>query len=143
MPDLLTLTQSLCDHYGQRCGFAICLRLLPDFDSDEGTPSTFEFRYLQMTFDIDLIQKWTAIISTILQVSAGPLDTYKCLLDDIVHILHTGEVQRSDTVWREMLDVLGLAHDIPFWEAQLEKYEQGEEMSLVEDGILQKLPLDK
>jgi hypothetical protein len=105
--------------------------------------STFEFRYLQTTFDVDMIQRWTTIISTVLQVSAGPSDLYKDLLDAIVNILHSGEDQGKQTVWRELLNALGLAHDIPFWEAQLESYERGDEFSLTKGGILQKISEEK
>ncbi|EWG45035.1 hypothetical protein FVEG_05977 [Fusarium verticillioides 7600] len=117
-----------------RCGFALCLRDI-GVGNLEGSPSTVEFRYSQMTFDHELLRNWTEILARIVVIAQGDAEEFKGCVEEIVSI--NGRDDRD--VWKGLMtDVLGLGHRVPQWEEQLKCFERGEYISHLDDELLLK-----
>ncbi|KAF5706309.1 hypothetical protein FMUND_11674 [Fusarium mundagurra] len=117
-----------------RCGFALCLRDLGE-GNIEGSPTTVEFRYSQMTFDHELLRNWTEILARIVVIAQGDAGDFKRCVEEIVSI--NGRDDRD--VWKGLMtDVLGLGHRVPQWEEQLKCFERGEYISHLDDELLLK-----
>jgi hypothetical protein len=118
--DLRTLSRSLRARKITRCGMAICLRKhngdRPSyFDTDfEGTPSTFEFRYSQMTFDHVTLRNWVEVVTRIVSLAQADEGEYKSFTEMIVGVNH----EAGADAWKILLTRFGLGERIPEWEVQ-------------------------
>ncbi|KAF5255199.1 hypothetical protein FANTH_125 [Fusarium anthophilum] len=128
-----------------RCGFALSLRgykicdgetyKINDEDTLEGSPTTVEFRYSQMTFDHELLRNWTEILARIVIIAQADADEFKSCVEEIISI--NGRDDKD--VWKGLMtDVLGLGHRVPQWEEQLKCFERGEYISHLDDEFLLK-----
>lgn len=141
--DLPGIYAAVQDENGSRCALALCLRLksgethaslgsggpwrknpVPTHEY-EGTPSTFEFRHMQMSFNLELLRNWTTIISRIMEVASLEAPEYKTMVLRIIGTLKQAQEQNSPLVWQNLLRTLRLEQQIPFWETQLQGYEAG------------------
>ncbi|KAF5575333.1 hypothetical protein FPCIR_13200 [Fusarium pseudocircinatum] len=117
-----------------RCGFALSLRDRGE-ENLEGSPTTVEFRYSQMTFDHELLRNWTEILARIVVIAQGDAEEFRGCVEKIVAI--NGRDDRD--VWKGLVtDVLGLGHRVPQWEEQLKCFERGEYVSHLDDELLLK-----
>ncbi|KAG7431047.1 hypothetical protein Forpi1262_v007318 [Fusarium oxysporum f. sp. raphani] len=109
-----------------RCGFAMSLRDHNVSVSDrgenlEGSPTTVEFRYSQMTFDHELLRNWTEILARIVVIAQADAEEFKSCVGKIISI--NGRDDKD--VWKGlMMDILGLGHRVPQWEEQLKRFEK-------------------
>ncbi|KAI7770904.1 hypothetical protein LZL87_004691 [Fusarium oxysporum] len=123
-----------------RCGFAMSLRDHNVSVSDrgenlEGSPTTVEFRYSQMTFDHELLRNWTEILARIVVIAQSDAEEFKRCVEKIISI--NGRDDKD--VWKGLMtDVLGLGHRVPQWEEQLKCFERGEYVSHLDDQLLLK-----
>ncbi|KAL4722079.1 hypothetical protein ACLX1H_010849 [Fusarium chlamydosporum] len=126
-----------------RCGLAIALRdqegepvRIPFADDFEGTPSTVEFRYSQMTFDHVLLRNWTEVVARIVALARAEEKEFKTIVEMIIGLNYEADVCGM-SAWKLLLKrVLGLEHRIVDWEAQLEKFERGEYISFLDAELL-------
>ncbi|KAF5542847.1 hypothetical protein FPHYL_11421 [Fusarium phyllophilum] len=117
-----------------RCGFALSLRNRGR-ENLEGSPSTVEFRYSQMTFDHELLRNWTEILARIVVIAQGDAEEFRGCVEGIIGI--NGRDDKD--VWRGLMtDVLGLGHRVPQWEEQLKCFKRGEYVSHLDDERLLK-----
>ncbi|KFA67260.1 hypothetical protein S40285_06713 [Stachybotrys chlorohalonatus IBT 40285] len=120
-----------------KLGFVLCARTAPDTSKLEGSPSTFEFRYPQMNFDMPFIRRWVEIfcrLGTIANLDAVP---YRRMLSVIVAVLNQLSTTRTPP-WELLLRALGLGHQVPGWQDQVRKHHSGINVSHVDrDGVLQ------
>ncbi|KAI1042809.1 hypothetical protein LB505_001151 [Fusarium chuoi] len=120
-----------------RCGFALSLRnpKVSGEEDLEGSPTTVEFRYSQMTFDHELLRNWTEIVARIVVIAQGDAEEFKRCVEEIISI--NGRDDKD--VWKGLMtDVLGLGHRVPQWEEQLKCFERGEYVSHLDDELLLK-----
>ncbi|KFA75932.1 hypothetical protein S40288_05854 [Stachybotrys chartarum IBT 40288] len=120
-----------------KLGFVLCARTAPDSSKLEGSPSTFEFRYPQMNFDMPFIRRWVEIfcrLGTIANLDAVP---YRRMLSAIVAVLNQLNTTRTPS-WELLLRATGLGHQVPGWQDQVRKHQAGINVSHVDrDGVLQ------
>lgn len=141
--DLKTLSRSLRIRKITRCGFAICLRKhngdRPSyFDNDfEGTPSTIEFRYSQMTFDHVTLRNWVEVVARIVSLAQADEGEYKSLAEMIIGVNH----EAGDDAWKVLLQKIGLGERIPDWEAQRAMLAQGVTIAHLDEDLLLKADL--
>lgn len=146
LDSLESLKTQLKDVTSLRCSLALCLRIqnhgqpLIPVDGPDDSASTIEFRYLQMVLDDEMLLCWARVLSAIMQTACLDASAYKAkflqFLDDI---RVAAEHADMDNAWRQLLISLGLGDEIPFWEAQLRKYEAGEEFAGTVNAMLQKI----
>jgi len=138
--DLKTLSRSLRIRKITRCGMAICLRKhngdRPSyFDNDfEGTPSTFEFRYSQMTFDHVTLRNWVEVVTRVVSLAQAEESEYKALAEMIVSVNH----EAGADAWRVLLARFGLGERIPEWEAQKAMFARGVTIAHLDDELILK-----
>ncbi|SPJ82060.1 uncharacterized protein FTOL_09465 [Fusarium torulosum] len=126
-----------------RCAFALCLRYEstqqdPSAGEDwfHGTPSTVEFRYSQMTFDHELLRNWTEVVARIVVLAQADAETFKKTAASIMQLNHEAEGE-GKAAWKSLMrDVLGLEHRVVEWEVQLDRFERGEYISLLDENLL-------
>ncbi|KAG5808310.1 hypothetical protein H9Q74_007093 [Fusarium xylarioides] len=117
-----------------RCGFALSLRHRGK-ENLEGSPTTVEFRYSQMTFDHELLRSWTEILARIVVIAQGDAEEFRGCVEEIIGI--NGRDDKD--VWKGLMtDVLGLGYRVPQWEEQLKCFEKGEYVSHLDDELLLK-----
>ncbi|KAG4288746.1 hypothetical protein FPRO06_03568 [Fusarium proliferatum] len=134
---LADLTLRLKKARVNRCGFALSLRnhKVSGEEDLEGSPTTVEFRYSQMTFDHELLRNWTEILARIVVIAQSDAEEFKRCVEEIISI--NGRDDRD--VWKRLMtDVLGLGHRVPQWEEQLKYFERGEYVSHLDDELLLK-----
>ncbi|GKU03300.1 hypothetical protein FLAG1_05809 [Fusarium langsethiae] len=127
--DLDALSKQLRKNGINRCGLAISLRnhdgrpmKLFTRNRFEGTPSTVEFRYSQMTFDHVLLRNWVEVVARIVDLARAENGEFKKIAEEIIDLNYEAGQQRT-AAWRLLLErVFKLEHRIPDWEVQLEKF---------------------
>ncbi|PHH66749.1 hypothetical protein CDD81_5881 [Ophiocordyceps australis] len=146
---LLDIMSGLTKSTSGRCAFALSLRpgeLRPEMSYNfaeaqsyyNGTPSTFEFRHSQMSFDSIHIGNWAELCCRLVEIATLPPRTFKLQLEEIINCLPM-HGNRGQGKWCEILATLGLKHQIAEWKAQLACYDKGTEICLVDRlGVLQK-----
>ncbi|KAM4054343.1 hypothetical protein HRG_005225 [Hirsutella rhossiliensis] len=102
----------------------------PDFDF-EGTQSTYEFRFPQMSFDKDFIKHWAELVCKIIELAMLPAPQFAALLERVSGVLEEIEDAKGEGL-EKIWPVLNLQHQIPFWHAQLERHKRGEFISHVD-----------
>ncbi|KAG8669251.1 hypothetical protein FPOAC2_08573 [Fusarium poae] len=141
--DLDNLSMQLRRRGISRCGLAIALRnaevsrnkLYPR-SKYEGTPTTVEFRYSQMTFDHVLLRNWVEVVARIVDLARAQDEEFKKIVQTIIDLNYEAGVQHT-SAWKSLLErVFKLEHRIPEWEAQLDKFKQGEYISLLNKRLL-------
>ncbi|KAF4332628.1 hypothetical protein FBEOM_13563 [Fusarium beomiforme] len=136
---LSILAMRLKKGYVIRCGFNISLRshkrsVPGGGDGLEKSPTTVEFRYSQMTFDLELLRNWTEIVARIVVLAQGDAEEFKKCVEMVMKI--NGEDDKD--VWKGLMTVLGLGERVPQWEEQLVKFERDEFISHLDDQLLLK-----
>ncbi|POR35511.1 Uncharacterized protein TPAR_04290 [Tolypocladium paradoxum] len=146
---LRELAEGLCKRASTRTALAIRLRS-PDgvqvepssVDPDgnafdfEGTQSTFEFRYPQMSFDMPFIKNWAELCCKLVEIATLDAPAFKAKLQGLVCALSAAKAS-GNTEWETILGAIGLGHQVPEWREQLRRHAGGEEIShLGEGGIL-------
>lgn len=101
----------------------------PDY---EGTQSTYEFRFPQMSFDKDFIKHWAELCCKIIELAMLPAPQFASLLDRIAQVLGEIEDAKGDGL-EKIWPALSLQHQVPFWRAQLDRHERGECVSHVDE----------
>lgn len=148
-PSLLELAEGLCKRPSSRTALAIRLRApngVPfektgvDVDENavdfEGTQSTIEFRYPQMSFDMPFIKNWVELCSKLVEVATLDAPAFKAKLQEVVRALCEAKASGS-AEWETVLTAIGLGHQVAEWREQLQRHARGEEIShLGENGIL-------
>ncbi|KAL6872954.1 hypothetical protein J3F83DRAFT_772220 [Trichoderma novae-zelandiae] len=138
------LSMGLHSYEGQKASLVLCTRErngqsasepprgMPD--NLEGTPSTLEFRYPPMSFDIDFVKCWAEIGCRIVEIATRDTAAFRQVATDLLKELQTNDA----SLWERLLKVLGLDHQIGFWRLQLDRFEEDEEpiRFLDEDGFL-------
>ncbi|TFB00201.1 hypothetical protein CCMA1212_007836 [Trichoderma ghanense] len=98
-------------------------------DSLEGTPSTLEFRYPPMSFDIDFVKCWAEIGCKIVELATRDVAAFRQVATDLLK-----ELERNDaSQWERLLKVLDLNHQVPFWRQQLARFEDDEPIRFLDD----------
>ncbi|CEI69161.1 hypothetical protein FVEN_g4079 [Fusarium venenatum] len=141
--DLSSLAMELRKGGISRCGLAIALRntdgrrnKLFIRDKYEGTPTTVEFRYSQMTFDHVLLRNWVEVVARIVDLARAEDEEFKKIVETIIDLNYEAGVQHT-SAWKALLErVFGLEHRIPEWDAQLDKFKQSEYISLLNERLL-------
>ncbi|CAF3579771.1 unnamed protein product [Fusarium graminearum] len=131
--DLEVLDVQLRRNGLKSCGLALSLRNYKDRNMRragenryEGTPSTVEFRYAQMSFDHVLIRNWVEVMARIVDLARAQDDEFKEIVSTIIDVNYEAVSQRT-SAWKPLLkQVFKLEHRIPDWEAQLEKFNRDE-----------------
>ncbi|KAK7413760.1 hypothetical protein QQX98_007327 [Neonectria punicea] len=98
----------------------------------EKTPSTVEFRYAQMSFDVAFISNWINVLFRVVKLAQQDASDFQKCLASIYELMDvTG--QRGEHLWPVMLgEVLGLGHQSPAWRLQRQMYCRGEEISFLD-----------
>ncbi|RGP76991.1 hypothetical protein FLONG3_4929 [Fusarium longipes] len=141
--NLKELSEALRHEDLDRCGLAISLRDRQGRPARhwgsrnfEGTPSTVEFRYSQMTFDHVLLRNWVEVVTRIVDLARAEGAEFKRIAGMIITLNDEAEFNGS-AAWKSLLQhVLKLGHRIPDWEAQLAKFERGEYISHLDNKLL-------
>ncbi|CEF88527.1 unnamed protein product [Fusarium graminearum] len=141
--DLEVLDVQLRRNGLKSCGLALSLRNYKDRNMRragenryEGTPSTVEFRYAQMSFDHVLIRNWVEVMARIVDLARAQDDEFKDIVSTIIDVNYEAVSQRT-SAWKPLLkQVFKLEHRIPDWEAQLEKFNRDEYISLLDERLL-------
>ncbi|PHH67927.1 hypothetical protein CDD82_987 [Ophiocordyceps australis] len=131
---LLDLMMGLVKPISGRCAFALSLRagqLQPEMSFDfsgahtyyNGSPSTFEFRHSQMSFDTIYMRNWAELCCRLVEIATLPPPMFKPQLDRIIKCLPT-HGNRGKGQWTDILTTLGLQHQIADWKAQLACYDK-------------------
>ncbi|KAH0491130.1 hypothetical protein TgHK011_002572 [Trichoderma gracile] len=98
-------------------------------DNLEGTPSTLEFRYPPMSFDIDFVKSWAEIGCRIVEIATRDTAAFRQVATDLLK-----ELERNDaSQWERLLKVLGLDHQVPFWRQQLARFDDEEPIRFLDD----------
>jgi hypothetical protein len=128
-----------------RCAFALCPRyesthqdLSAGKEMFRGSSSTVEFRYSQMTFDHELLRNWTEVVARIVVLAQAGAETFKKTAEHIMQLNYEAEGD-GKAAWKALMrDVLGLEHRVVEWEVQLDRFERGEYISLLDENLLLK-----
>ncbi|KAH6895959.1 hypothetical protein B0T10DRAFT_603533 [Thelonectria olida] len=128
---------------GQRLGSALSLRdrdgnrVSADTAMDlEGSSSTFEFRYLQMSFSQDVIQMWAEVLFAVSEIALLNETDYKARLSELLSKIDEVTESGKD-VWEPLLsDSLFLFYQTDICEAQIEGYARGREITLLNKDLL-------
>ncbi|KAL6693938.1 hypothetical protein J3F84DRAFT_395680 [Trichoderma pleuroticola] len=129
----------LLTHDGGKTSLAICTRTkggksanetdaCGDDGTDrlEGSQTTIEFRYPPMSFDTEFIRNWVEISCQIVAIATHDTPFFSQVAAGLLHELQRDEKQYDLPKWARLLTVLGLGHQIHFWEQQLRRFEAGE-----------------
>lgn len=128
------LAKGLRTELGAKSSLEFCIRegsgipigLMPQDElpeTFEGTPSTLEFRYPLMSFDIDFVRSWAEIVCKVMQISTTDAPAFSQVAADLLQ-----ELQREDPKpgelgkWAQLLTVLGLGHQIAYWQAEIRRF---------------------
>ncbi|KAL7946167.1 hypothetical protein V8C42DRAFT_357699 [Trichoderma barbatum] len=95
-------------------------------DEYEGCPSTIEFRYPPMSFDIQFIRSWTEISCKIVEIATRDTLAFRKVTELLYQELQKEEEGNELQKWARLLTALELEHQISFWKEQLERFEKGE-----------------
>ncbi|KAF4977992.1 hypothetical protein FZEAL_5557 [Fusarium zealandicum] len=142
-PNLQELSRLIRKETISRCALALSLRdhsgkskwnrLSGSF---ENTPTTIEFRYAQMSFDIQFLRNWVEVVARIVELAqAGPAGFKKCF-SKICEIQYKAG-KEGKPAWEMLLkSVLNLGHRVPEWQNQFAKYKRGEVFSHLDNNML-------
>ncbi|RFU76609.1 hypothetical protein TARUN_5635 [Trichoderma arundinaceum] len=146
--NMCQLASGLRTTLGEKSSLVLCVRdhcgileetIPPDEcpDSFELTPSTLEFRYPPMSFDIEYIKNWAQILCKMVKIAT--LDSPD--FSQAVAALHR-ELQKDDKgadlpTWTRLLTVLGLSDQIGYWKQQLPRFAADEPIRFLDkDGFV-------
>lgn len=101
----------------------------------EGSETTFEFRYVPMTFSRAVIQVWTEMVFAVSEMALLKAAEYKErvaeMLDKMVEVAGSGDA------WKPLLgDMLGLFYHVDVWEDHFRMSEQGFKCAFLDDNLL-------
>lgn len=123
-----------------RAGLAICLRNTAfelaqswDFRNLEQSPTTLEFRYAQMSFDMTFIRNWVQLVCRIVEVAQLGAKEYKEIASKVLSTLDSKE---NEPVWEHLLELLSLGHQVKDWKSQLASYKTGGEIAHLDKELL-------
>ncbi|KAL7793039.1 hypothetical protein V8C37DRAFT_416073 [Trichoderma ceciliae] len=91
-------------------------------DRFEKTPSTFEFRYPPMSFDIEYIKNWTEIVCQVVNIATRDCSAFSQAAVDLLQQLQRDEEEADLPIWARLLTVLGLGDQIHYWKQQLPRF---------------------
>ncbi|KPM34113.1 hypothetical protein AK830_g12461 [Neonectria ditissima] len=98
----------------------------------EKTPTTIEFRYAQMSFDMEFVTNWTTVLSQVVKIAQLDAADFQKRLASIYELLNQ-TAERGEHPWQEMMrQVLGLEDQLPAWKRLRERYCLGEEIPLLD-----------
>jgi hypothetical protein len=133
---------------GSRTGTALCLRTGHEDDTSDAyyemqagivpSPSTVEFRYFQMTFDVTMVHEWVVVLSAVMRIAQQDDAIFKRSFHRLLTMIDYAEDHGFNDPWVDLLDELGLAGRIPFWRDLLAKYEAGVVFVGTDGGFLQR-----
>ncbi|KAL7809679.1 hypothetical protein V8C44DRAFT_366167 [Trichoderma aethiopicum] len=98
-------------------------------DNLEGTPSTLEFRYPPMSFDIEFVKCWAEIGCRIVEIATSDVAAFRQVATDLLKELESNDAAQ----WERLLKVLGLDHQVPFWREQLARFDDDEPIRFLDD----------
>ncbi|CAM1511962.1 Fc.00g094750.m01.CDS01 [Cosmosporella sp. VM-42] len=147
---LQDLSVKLCFERYTRAGLAIALRdafgksqAHIHRGSLENTPSTIEFRYAQMSFDMQFIQNWIELVSRIVEIAQLEANEYQQCFNAILNELRDANMESEEPAWQRLMEnVLELEHQVPAWKLQLAMYGQGKEIAHLSDDLILERDLD-
>ncbi|KAI9158079.1 Cell wall mannoprotein 1 [Paramyrothecium foliicola] len=112
-----------------KLGLAMSLRDNSSGPHFEGGPSTFEFRYPQMSFHLPFIRNWVAISCRIAEIAALDHAGFRRKTKEIVNILND---QSGPQLREGLLTAIGLEDQLPEWRAEIQRYKQDQPFTLEE-----------
>lgn len=126
-----------------RAGLAISLR---DHDGKsrpywyqenmEDSPSTVEFRYSQMSFDMLYIRNWVRLLCRVVEIAQLKPEEYKQCLVGVFEQLDPSKTW-EEPVWQRLLKgPLQLDHQVWAWKHQIGLYKSGIEISHLDKQLL-------
>lgn len=133
---LYELEDVLCDAFSLRCGLGFCLRdeegkvVRPINDAErhawverarsqharEHSPSSVEFRYPDMTFDVQSMAAWVEIVEKVMSIARWEEEKYQELLRDLIV-----DLDEEGEVWERLLTRLGLVEKISYCKKRKEQ----------------------
>lgn len=133
------LSMGLFSYEGQKASLVLCTRekngetasepAPGTTDNLEGTPSTLEFRYPPMSFDIDFVKSWAEIGCKIVEIATRDTAAFRQVATDVLK-----ELERNDaSQWERLLKVLDLDHQVGFWRQQLARFDEDEPIRFLDD----------
>ncbi|KAH6608517.1 hypothetical protein Trco_001863 [Trichoderma cornu-damae] len=146
--DMCELSNKLCASIGEKSSLFLCVRdesgilqsyIAPDEDSSkfEGTPSTLEFRYPPMSFDIEYVKHWAEIASQVVQTASCGAPAFRQAAANILQELQRDGKEVGSPMWARLLTLLGLGHQIEYWKQQLPRFAAGEPIRFLgSDGFV-------
>lgn len=99
-------------------------------------PTTVEFRYAQMSFDIPFIRNWIEVLFRIIQIADQNPDDFKQSLATIFELTAKANEEQKPTWDTIMEGVLGLGDRIPEWKEQRRMYHMWKEISHLDENML-------
>ncbi|KAF7542268.1 hypothetical protein G7Z17_g11731 [Cylindrodendrum hubeiense] len=102
----------------------------------DGGPTTVEFRYAQMSFDIPFIRNWIEVLFHIVRIAHQSPGDFKNSLATIFE-LTAKTAAENKLAWDAIMEgVLGLGDRIPEWKRQRHLYHTGKEISHLDEHML-------
>lgn len=135
------LEQLLMRRAGGRSQAALRLRCGSNLAQLEGTtpsPSTIEFRHLQMTFDPILMHNWILILSAMVKAGLEDTKTFSQFFRGILSTLDEAKQTLGGKTWVLLLSKLGLDEQVPFWLDLVDRGYGAASFVGTENGILAK-----
>ncbi|KAI5463613.1 hypothetical protein BGZ63DRAFT_402905 [Mariannaea sp. PMI_226] len=135
------LADLIMNHEARRIGMAISLRdnegmRREPMEECASKESTIEFRYLQMSFDKDLIKHWVEILCKLTGIALKEGNDFMACYKDIRHTLDREASATTTPAWELILrKVLKLEHRIPAWRKHIKSYEAGD-IAFLDDDLL-------
>ncbi|KAM5347685.1 hypothetical protein ACJ41O_007509 [Fusarium nematophilum] len=106
----------------------------------EGTPSTVEFRYSQMSFDLPYLRNWVELVTRIVHLAKADATPFKECCASICEVQEKAD-ESGVVAWKMLMgSVLKLGHCVPEWQIQMAKYRRGEIFSHLDDNMLLRSP---
>ncbi|KAL7935485.1 hypothetical protein V8C35DRAFT_333971 [Trichoderma chlorosporum] len=112
-------------------------------DAYEESPSTIEFRYPPMSFDIEFIKNWAEISCKLMEIAKRDTHEFCQVTGNLLKELQTDGEVAGVPIWERLLTVLGLGHQIDFWKEQLKRFEENEIIWFNEKVSQGPLPVDE
>ncbi|KJZ71821.1 hypothetical protein HIM_08792 [Hirsutella minnesotensis 3608] len=90
---------------------------VPEFEGSRC--STFEFRFSQMSFDVDVIKDWAALGCRLVDLAALPSVDFSCFVDKLLNVLVNSEEEDASCKRRRTLRLLELGDQNVRWDARI------------------------
>lgn len=121
-----------------KIGANLAIRLDPGSGSTESAQSTVEVRYSHMTFDVQYIHIWTAIVCRILEISELNREDFGAVMGEILNAVAIWDSSRPQDRFASILQAMGFSFaQIRTWTPIIEAHRLGQDPFQDIEGRLQ------